>query len=306
MSPAPCPNAFFLCGPTASGKSELAGAVAEQIGGEIVGADAFQVYAGLDILSAKPSAALLARVPHHLIGEIPLETPWDVAQWLAAARQRITEIRARGRLPMVVGGTGLYIRALIRGLDDLPQASPELRAELDARPLADLQAQLRQLDPAGAQAIDLKNPRRVVRALEVCLLTGRPFSQARTQWEAPQGALHGVVLQWPRKELCARITARTNAMFDQGVVDEVRHAPALGPTATQMLGLREIRSYIAGQTSEAQCREAIELATRQYAKRQETWFRRESALRGQPLQGGSDLDTLSRDLARLALQIRSN
>lgn len=304
MSPAICPRACFLCGPTASGKSELAVAVAEHIGGEIVGADAFQVYAGLDILSAKPSPALRARVPHHLIGEIPLETPWDVAQWLAAARERIAEIHARGRLPLVVGGTGLYLRALTRGLADLPQASPELRAELAARPLADLQAQLQQLDPAGALAIDLKNPRRVVRALEVCLITGRPFSETRTQWEAPQNKLLGVVLHWPRQELCERIKARTDAMFAQGVVEEVRNTPATGPTAGQMLGLREIRSFLAGETSEADCREAIERATRQYAKRQETWFRRETALRVQPVHAGSDLAALSQDLAREALQFR--
>ena len=172
-------SSFLILGPTAVGKSDIAAAVAERCGGEIVSADAFQVYAGLDLLTAKPTAEVRARVRHHLVGEIPLTQSWDVAQWLDAARSRIAEIHARGHVAIVAGGTGLYIRALTRGLADLPPASPELRAELEAQPLAELARRLAELDPEGASRIDLKNPRRVVRALEVCLLTQRPFSSFR-------------------------------------------------------------------------------------------------------------------------------
>ena len=196
------PSPFIIAGPTAVGKSDIAVAVAERTGGEIVGADAFQVYRGLDILTAKPSPALLARVPHHLVGEIPLTRPWDVAQWLAAARERIADIHARGRRALVVGGAGLCIRALTRGLATLPPASPELRASLGALSLSEMQRRLAELDPEGARRIDLKNPRRVIRALEVCLLTGRPFSSFREQWDSAASDWKGVILTRGRAELC--------------------------------------------------------------------------------------------------------
>ena len=269
---------FVIAGPTAVGKSDIAVAVAERCRGEIIGADAFQVYRGLDILTAKPSLDLRARVPHHLIGEIPLTRAFDVAEYLEMARDRIEQIRSRGRLPIVVGGTGMYLRALIRGLAELPGADAALRAGLESRPLADLQKQLTELDPLGASQLDLKNPRRVVRALEVCLLTGRPFSSFREQWSDPPPPLCGVVLSLDRAALNARIDHRTAAMFEAGVVDEVRVCAEIGPTASQVLGWREIRALLCGELDQSQCTAAIAQATRQYAKRQMTWFRRESAL----------------------------
>ncbi|MEI9894431.1 MAG: tRNA (adenosine(37)-N6)-dimethylallyltransferase MiaA [Chthoniobacter sp.] len=277
MPPTP-PHFFIIAGPTAVGKSDIAVAVAERCGGEIIGADAFQVYHSLDILTAKPSAELRARVPHHLIGEIPLTQSFDVAQYLTLARERITQVHARRRIPIVVGGTGLYLRALMRGLADLPGADAWLRASLEARPLTDLQRQLSELDPEGARQIDLQNPRRVVRALEVCLLTGRPFSSYREQWSAASLPSCGVVLTFDRDILLARIGRRTAAMFDAGVVEEVAQCGELGPTVGQVLGLREIRAHIRGEISRAQCHAALVQSTRQYAKRQMTWFRREPAL----------------------------
>lgn len=264
---------FFLLGPTAVGKSELAVQLAERIGGEIVGADAFQIYDGLDILSAKPDAELRARVPHHLIGEIPLEQTFDVATYRALALQRIAEIAQRGNVPIVCGGAGLYIRALTHGLSEaLPTADADMRARLECQSLDALMTQLRQLDPATT--VDEKNRRRVVRALEVCMLTGKPFSSFRQEWdEAPR--VRGAILSRPREALLARIEKRTQAMFSAGVVAEVAAAKNVGPTAAQMLGLREIRSHIAGDLSLASCKSAINIATRQYAKRQLTWFRRE-------------------------------
>lgn len=278
MPSAPTDSFFIIAGPTAVGKSDIAVAVAEQCGGEIIGADAFQIYRGLDILTAKPSPNLRARVPHHLIGEIPLTQSFDVAQYLALANERIADVRARGRTPIVVGGTGMYLRALLRGLADLPPADAALRAQLEARPLADLQRQFAELDPEGASRIDLKNPRRVIRALEVCLLTGRPFSSFREQWSGEATPSRGVVLTLDREPLHARIEHRTEGMFDAGVIDEVAQCGGLGPTASQVLGLREIRAHLGGEIKRAECIAAIAQATRQYAKRQMTWFRREPAL----------------------------
>jgi tRNA dimethylallyltransferase len=272
------PPFFIIAGPTAIGKSEIAVAVAERCGGEIIGADAFQIYRGLDILTAKPSPALRARVPHHLIGAIPLTQSLDVGQYLNLARECIAQVSARGRVPLVVGGTGMYLRALMRGLADLPGADAALRAELEARPLADLQAQLAQLDPESASRLDLQNPRRVIRALEVCLLTGRPFSSFREQWPEPAPASCGVVLTLDRATLNARIDRRTEAMFEAGVLEEVRASGEIGSTASQVLGLRELRADLRGELDRESCIAALAQATRQYAKRQMTWFRREPAL----------------------------
>jgi tRNA dimethylallyltransferase len=269
-------HAIFILGPTAVGKSDLAVEFAERIGGEIVGADAFQVYAGLDVLSAKPAKALRKRVPHHLIGEVPLGESFSVAKYRVLAEERIVAITARGSVPIVCGGTGLYVRALTHGLAELPQADETLRAELAAKPLDELVARLHELDPAAR--VDKKNPRRVIRALEVCLLTGRPFSSNRGEWQTPP-AVRGMIVTRERDDLHARIAARTEAMLEAGVIAVIAEVAAtgdIGATASQMLGLREIQAHIAGRMGRAECIDAIALATRQYAKRQLTWFRRES------------------------------
>ena len=271
----PCdvhPSAIVVIGPTAVGKSALVVELAARVGGEIVNADAFQVYAGLDILGAKPAPELRSRIPHHLLGEVPLTAQFDVGQWRRRAVQIIAGIAARGRVPIVCGGTGLYVRALTHGLAELPPADAGLRALLEKETLPALAARLRSLDPGSA--VDMDNPRRVVRALEVCILTGRPFSSFRTEWEGGT-ALRGVVLTRSRAQLCERIDARTIAMFEAGVVAEVAAAGEIGPTAGQMLGLREIRDLIAGKITAAQCIESIQRVTRSYARRQMTWFRKE-------------------------------
>ncbi len=294
------PPLFIIAGPTAVGKSEVAVAVAERCGGEIVSADAFQVYEGLDVLTAKPSPALRSRVPHHLIGEVPLTQSFDVAQYLRLAQERIAAIRARSRIPIVVGGTGLYLRALTHGLAELPPADPALRARLDSQSTDELVRQLAELDPTAHGRIDLQNRRRVVRALEVCLLTGRPFSSFREQWSGPAVNATGVVLNRPREELRARIDRRTQAMFAEGVIDEVRATGAIGPTASQTLGWREIHALLAGATSQVQCVQAIQQATRQYAKRQITWFRREPHLEWVNVESGQALATSVEEWARRA------
>ncbi len=299
MSPITTPF-FIIAGPTAVGKSALAVAVAERIGGEIVGADAFQIYRGLDILTAKPSSELQARVPHHLISEIPLTQAFDVAQYLTLARERLGEIHARGCVPIVVGGTGLYLRALIRGLADLPGADATLRAELEGQPIAELQSQLAHLDPVAATQIDLQNPRRIIRALEVCRLTGRPFSSFPGQWSASVADLQGVWLTLDRATLHQRIEKRTEDMFAAGVVEEVRATEATGTTASQTIGLREIRALLAAEIDNATCRAAIQQSTRRYAKRQMTWFRREPTLTPVEVRNVEDFSQLAKSLAEEA------
>jgi tRNA dimethylallyltransferase len=304
MHPSDHPPFFVIAGPTASGKSEIAVRVAERCGGEIVGADAFQVYEGLDILTAKPSEELRARIPHHAIGVVPLTRRFDVAQFTALAHQRIAEIHARGRLPIVCGGTGLYVRALIRGLADLPGADAQLRATLEAQPLEELQRRLAEFDPEAISQIDLNNPRRLIRALEVCLLTGRPFTSFRTEWERHDPRIRGIVLQRERTDLQQRIGRRTAEMFSAGVEEEVRALADIGPTANQAIGLREIRELLAGKRKREDCIRAIEEGTRQYAKRQMTWFRRETGLELMDVLPTSDADSIVAELTSRAAVLR--
>ena len=169
-------RAFFIVGPTATGKSELAADIATEIGAEIVSADAFQIYRGLDLLSAKPDPSTLDKAPHHLIGTIPVCQEMNAEKFRCAASPAIDEINSRGKLAIVVGGSGLYIKTLTHGLAPLPESDPKLREKLNAMSLDELRSRLVELDPETAERVDLKNRRRVVRALEICLLTGKPAS----------------------------------------------------------------------------------------------------------------------------------
>lgn len=264
---------FFIVGPTATGKSEIAAEIAGRLDAEIVSADAFQIYRGLDLLTAKPDQATLAKAPHHLIGAVPLHEEMNVEKYRAAAEIAIREIHAHGKSAIVAGGSGLYVKALTHGLAKLPAANSVLRAELAKATIEELFERLRGLDPAGAEQIDRKNKRRLVRAVEVCLLSGQPFSAQRTQTAA---APPGVFVYRDRADLYQRIDRRVEEMFEAGVVDEVRAVSDIGPTAEKTLGLREVRMLLAGEISQPECMARIQQATRRYAKRQLTWFRRQS------------------------------
>jgi tRNA dimethylallyltransferase len=278
---------FFIVGPTASGKSEIAADVAREMQAEVISADAFQIYRGLNLLTAKPDAATLAKVPHHLIGTTPLHEEMNAEKFRRAAWHAIDEIHLSKKLAIVVGGSGLYIKALTHGLAPLPITDPKLRENLNKRSADDLRALLVDLDPESARKIDIKNRRRLVRAVEICLTTGKPFSVQRTQWAVAGGAdpgqpgsripptVCGVFVFRDRDELYNRITQRVEAMFENGVIEEVRAAGAMSAIASQMIGLREIRQLLEGKTSLLQCIAAIQQATRRYAKRQLTWFRRQ-------------------------------
>src|SRR5882724_2441461 len=276
-------HTFFIVGPTATGKSELAADVAGEIGAEIVSSDAFQIYRGLDLLTAKPDASTLAKAPHHLIATAPLNEEMNAEKYRCAATRAIDEINSRGKLAMVVGGSGLYIRALTDGLAPLPEADRKLREKLNAKSLDELRSRLAELDAEAAQRIDAKNRRRLVRALEICLLTGEPASEVvdptgRGDLGRPGSTIPatGVFVFRDREELYQRINQRVEAMFEHGVIEEVRATGATGATASQMIGLREIRELLDGKISLLQCIAEIQQATRRYAKRQLTWFRRQT------------------------------
>ena len=268
---------FYLTGPTASGKSGVAVALAERIGGEIVNADAFQLYRGLDVLTAKPSLAERERVPHHLYDVIDPESPCDAQRYRELALPVIADIASRGRWPIVVGGSGLYIKALSHGLADLPKGDEALRVELRALPLEEKVSRLLALDPEAAQNVPLANPRYVERALEICLITGQPQSTLRQNFAQMQPWGRGVVLSWDREALYARINQRVLTMLEVGVLAEVAAFEGKGGPE-KAIGVKELRAHLAGECTLAEAVEAMQQATRRYAKRQGTWFRRETWL----------------------------
>ena len=273
------PMVFYICGPTASGKSSLALEIARKLDGEIVNADAFQLYRGLEIVSAAPSAAELAQVPHHLYGALDPTTAADAQLYVKIARPIIAEIQSRGKTPIITGGSGLYLKFLTHGAAPLPTADAALRAEMDSRSLEDLVADLQRLDPVEASRTALQNRRFVSRALEICILSGQKASDLRDQWESKtaeiSSSLRGIVIQRSRPDLHARIALRTRAMLDGGALEEVAALATVSSNCEKAIGFREIRSLLAGETDRATCEDLINAATRQYAKRQETWFRRE-------------------------------
>src|SRR5438093_3973680 len=277
-------RAFFIVGPTATGKSELAADVAHDLGAEIVSADAFQIYRGLDLLTAKPDASTLAKAPHRLIASIPLTEEMNTEKYRCAASRAIDEINSRGKLAIVVGGSGLYVKALTHRLAPLPESDPKLRERLNAMSLDELRSRLSELDSEAAGRIDMKNRRRVVRAVEICLGTGKPVSEvlAGVGDSGQPGSTipaTGVFVFRDREELYARINQRVEAIFESGVIEEVRAAREVSATASQMIGFREIRQLLNGPAdagSISQCMAAIQQASRRYAKRQLTWFRRQT------------------------------
>ena len=269
---------IFILGPTGCGKSRLAVELAEQLGSaEIVSADAYQVYRRMPILTAAPSEELQERVLHHLIGILEVTENNDAASHARRAAEAIADIQARGHRPIVTGGSGLYVKFISHGISPAPPSDPALRAELAALPLSDAVARLRQLDPEGAARTDLHNQRYVTRNLEIVILGGKPLSHWQQNWQHPPAG-PGFLLTRETAELDARIAERARGMIAQGVIDEVAALSKLSDTASKTLGLREIRSHLAGEISRAELESALALTTRQYAKRQRTWLRRETWL----------------------------
>jgi tRNA dimethylallyltransferase len=274
------PPLALIAGPTASGKSALALRLAALAGGEIVNADASQVYRDLRILSARPSRQEEAQAPHHLFGHIDGAEAMSAARWAAEARDTIAAIHARGRLPVLVGGTGLYIRTLLDGIAPVPEIDPAVRQAVRAMPVAEAHAALAREDPPAASRLALADTTRVARALEVVRSTGRPLSAWQAERHGGIGdavSLRPLILLPERGVLNARIDARATAMLGEGAIEEVaallaRPLPADAPVR-RAIGVPEIARLLAGEADRTETGESLALATRQYAKRQYTWFR---------------------------------
>lgn len=267
-----------LVGPTAVGKTTVALRVAESLGAEIVSVDSMQVYRGMDIGTDKATAEMRARVPHHLLDLYEPDHELTVAEFQRMAHEAIEDIAARGRVPLLVGGSGLYFRAVVDDLD-FPPRSVELRTSLEGRAeelgAEVLHEQLRELDPVAASRMEPNNARRIIRALEVIELTGRPFS-ANTAWERYESRydLRVAGLQRPRDELYQRIAERVDLMLQRGLIEEVRGLAGVGmsTTARQALGYKQILDASRDQIDEA-VRDEIVRATKRFARRQLSWFR---------------------------------
>ena len=288
---------IFLAGPTAVGKSEIALLLAEKIGGEIISADSMQVYRGLDIGTAKPSPAERARVPHHLVDICDLTEAFDAAQFIRHAQQAVQSIQSRNKTPIFCGGTGLYFKAYVSGLGEAPATNPELRAELEASSFEALLQELRECDPMAYEQIDKQNPRRVIRAVEVIRLTGKKFSEQRAEWKSPgTGPIKEKSFGFNRTatDLHARINTRVDAMFARGLVEETRallqHGLAENKTAMQAIGYRQVVEYLRDEHSLTETIELVKIRTRQFAKRQLTWFRHYGNMEWMELKPGESVE----------------
>jgi tRNA dimethylallyltransferase len=268
-------NVFFIVGPTASGKSDIAAEVAARCDAEIVSADAYQIYRGLPILTAQPNESTLRKTPHHLVGVVPLTRSMNADRFRELALSAIEDIGRRGKLALVVGGSGLYVKALTHGLAPLPEVDPALRAELNLLSLDELQSRLKAVDPLSAATIDAHNKRRLVRALEIFAQTQHPASEQRKEWQEPCEESRGVFLFPDRAELKTSVDRRVEHMFRDGVVNEVAAVREIGATAAKALGFFEIGQLLEKRMTEKECIAAIQQKTRRYAKRQLTWFRQQ-------------------------------
>ena len=277
---------IVICGATATGKSDIAIEVAQELGAEIINADSMQLYRGMDIGTAKLPEAQRGGIPHHLLDVLDVNQDSTVAWYQELARTAITEIHSRGRDAVIVGGTGLYIKAI---LDDLnfPDTDPEVRGKLEAEVeefgAASLFARLEELDPAAALAIDRANTRRIIRALEVIEITGQPFTANLPREDSsryPDALQFGLVMD--REHLRERIDLRVDRMWDAGFVDEVDRLISQGirdgVTAQRALGYAQIIAMCDGSMSESEAKEDTKRASRQYARRQETWFSRDARI----------------------------
>jgi tRNA dimethylallyltransferase len=278
MTPAAFANALILTGPTASGKSAVGLHLAERLDAEIISMDSMALYRGMDIGTAKPSRADRERIPHHLIDVLD---PWEsasLAWWLRSAARCVADIERSGKRALIVGGTPLYLKGILHGIFEGPSADPALRRMLETEPASVLHERLSRLDPASAERLHPNDHRRLVRALEVLELTGKPLSDWQQQFDAQPPRRHAPVwLDPPREALYARIDRRVEAMFASGLVEEVRgliQLPRpLSKEARQALGYKEVLTYLEGKSELAATIAEVQVRSRNLAKRQLTWFR---------------------------------
>ncbi len=276
-------DCWYLTGPTASGKTEVALELARRLNAEIISMDSMAVYRGMDIGTAKPSSRQRLSTPHHLIDVVEPDTSYSVAEYLDSAHEAIEQIRGRGREVLFVGGTPLYLKSMLRGVFDGPPADyafrREVQEELDRVGVSALRRRLQQVDPLSAAKLHPHDARRMIRALEVYKLTGTPISHLQLQFDQGHGpeACKVFVLTWPRPLLHERINERVDRMFASGIVEEVRRLlerhGQLSHTAMHAVGYREIMAHLSGEFDLQETVERTKARTRRFARRQETWFR---------------------------------
>ncbi len=302
---------LVITGPTASGKTAVSLHCAELLDAEIIGADSRQVYRGLDIGTAKPTAEERARVPHHGIDICDVSETYTAGRFFEDAHTWIRDIIDRGRRVLIVGGSGLYVRVLLQGLFEGPASDPQLRARLETRLREEgrevLLHELRERDPRMAEEIDTRNPVRIVRALEVCLLTGQPYSRLREEdMRRSPHPYFPVALAWERSLLHARINARVDEMMAQGLLDEVRAVLAAGAdpacNALNTVGYKELTAYLSDSLTYDAAVAQIKTSTRRFARRQLTWFRREPGLRWYDMQPETDPGDIAQRIVREMLR----
>ncbi|MFJ8045377.1 tRNA (adenosine(37)-N6)-dimethylallyltransferase MiaA [Kitasatospora sp. NPDC096147] len=309
-SPTSQPRVVSVVGATAAGKSDLAVAIARTLGGEVINTDSMQLYRGMDIGTAKLTEQERGGVPHHLLDVWEVTETASVAEYQRLARAEMDRLLAEGRTPVLVGGSGLYVRAAIDEMD-FPGTDPAVRARLEAElaeagPYA-LHQRLAALDPAAAEAVLTSNGRRIVRALEVIEITGRPFTASLPTNTAVYETVQ-IGVQVPRPELDARIELRVDRMWEAGLLDEVRALEALGLrdglTAPRALGYQQVLSFFSGECTEAEAMAETVRATRRFARRQESWFRRDDRIHWLSRPAGADpVELLERSLELIGRQV---
>jgi tRNA dimethylallyltransferase len=274
-------RSIVILGPTAGGKSELAVALAERLDGEVIGADSMQVYRHMDAGTAKPSAELRGRVPHHGIDITEPTEPFTVADWLAVAESLLVALSTRGKTPIIVGGTNFYLKALLEGMFDGPAANADFRASLDDQTPQQLHRRLVEIDPDAADRIAPADRKRIIRALEVFHQTGKPISDLQQQWAdaSAQPYRHNPILiglDWPAEAINRRINARVKVMFETlpAEVRDLESRSLLGLQAREALGYKQLLDHFAGRCTLDEAFERTKILTRRFAKAQRTWLKR--------------------------------
>lgn len=312
----PLAGCWFLTGATASGKTKIGILLAEKLGAEIVSVDSMAIYRGMDIGTAKPSAQQRSQVVHHLVDFLEPTEAFSVAQFRERALEIVDRLRAEGKRTLFVGGTPLYLKAMLRGIFDGPPADWEFRAsieqEVELHGVEALHERLKLIDPLTAHKLHPNDKRRLVRALEVHHVTGQPISHMQLEFDEPVTYQHRPVfaLHWPRPALHERIEKRVDQMFREGLVDEVQQLLArygdLGQTAKQAVGYREVIEHLEGLRDLPNTIEAVKARTRQFARRQETWFRSLEECRWIERTANDDYSAMVEHLFAMGMEIEAN
>ncbi len=277
-------NPLYICGPMASGKSALAISLALELNGEIVNADPYQAYKGLSVVSAAPNKEKQAEAPHHLYGVMDPSEPCDPLTYRNLATPVIEEIQSRGKLPIIVGGTGVYLKNLTHGPSSIPDRDDALRLQFEERSNDDLAEELKKIDPEGAAATDLKNRRYLIRALEICLLSGQKMSALKAEqhrkFDEISQTLRGFYLLWDNENSKQRISSRSMQILEKDGIEEVEALRGIASeTCRKTIGFSEIEDHLDGKLTLKECHKGFHTSTRRFSKRQRSWMKKEAWLK---------------------------